>query len=209
MKNYASLWNYLMILLSLVLVKILRWSRATGPCDRSIPWRGGGGWENTFPKKQITCPIPKGACVWPNRVKIHISLLILCSNWNSDKLLFFTVYVDVVYFPNETQHGRLNHQSRVAKERAVGYLTPFFSCQFEHFRLCTIYVRLHGCRGGWSLCYPYFKTEESVHRFRIGLYAWFYSFEEKGEGGRWKDKHCFYFKINAGHFRKLKIDKMQ
>ena len=47
--------------------------------------------------------------------------LIFCSNKNSDKSYFLTVDAYVVFFPDETQHARLDWQDGSAEEISVGY----------------------------------------------------------------------------------------
>ena len=125
MKHYASLWNYLVILLSLVLVKLIRWYRDTVSHYWRIYWRVGGGWGNNFPTKKSSCLILKEFHAQPNRFGSHIFLLSLWSNRNNYELLFVIIYVDVVFCPDGAQHIIIYCQSRLEKKRVIVYLIPF------------------------------------------------------------------------------------
>ena len=64
----------------------------------------------------------------------------------------------------------------------------------------------HGCLSGWSICYPFFKNKERLHRFLIGLYDWISSFfKSVGKGGRKEGKNWCNFEISAGAVLKLSI----
>ena len=108
-KNLASLCNYHISLISLVLVTFKGvLAIAIGPRNWSIHWRGGGIWGGGyFTSKRINLPVSEGARVRLNDLGGHIYLLIFCSNRNSDKLWFVTKYVDLVFCTDDTQCARI------------------------------------------------------------------------------------------------------
>ena len=132
MKKYASLCHCLIILLSLILEKFSGdIDRDTRPHNRNIPRRRGGGWENHFPSKRITCLILKGAHVKTNRIWSHIYSLIFFSNKSINKLYIVIIDVDAVCFTVEMKWAIIYLQAGSYKEIAVAYPIPYSLCQFD------------------------------------------------------------------------------
>ena len=121
----------------------------------------------------------KGAPAWPNRVRSYISLLSLCPNRNIDKLLFATVYVDVIFFPfrHNAQYltSRPDHPNREALD------IQSLACCANSIIFVAFDLRCHGCLSVCSLCCPFSKTKDSVCRFCMGFMIDSFFLSRKGE----------------------------
>ena len=149
------------------------------------PLEGRGVLENIFPGKQITCIFPKGRRVWPNKVGSDMSLLSLCSKRNSNKLYFFTIDIDVVFFLIRRYTQDLIDIPDQLK-RDLLYIQPLAFHASSKKRLFMIYVGLVWM--SWWLVYLilFFESKESMCRFFTGFYSWFALF--KNSGNLWEKK---------------------
>ena len=108
--------------------------------------------------------------------------------WNVPNYVPSSIYLDLVFYPDETRRARLDCQDGLAKDRAVGYLIPCSSFQFEFFRLLMIYIGMPWLPMWLVSLLTLFKRKESVHRLSIGLYTWLDSFEKYRKGKRTKGR---------------------